>query len=63
MAYSKEDLRNAVEEVKSGAGVSIRGTAQKYGIPRSTLHDHISGRHEQVGKGGPTVLSSLKSEK
>ena len=60
MAYSKEDLRNAVEEVKSGAGVSIRGTAQKYGIPRSTLHDHISGRHEQVGKGGPTVLTSTE---
>ena len=60
MAYSKEDLRNAVEEVKSGTGVSIRGTAQKYGIPRSTLHDHISGRHEQVGKGGPTVLTSTE---
>ena len=54
MAYSK-DLRNAVEEVKSGTGVSIRGTAQKYGIPRSTLHDHVSGRHEKVGKGGPTA--------
>ena len=63
MAYSKEDLRNAVEEVKSGTGVSIRGTAQKYKIPRSTLHDHISGRHEQVGKGGPTVLTSTEEQK
>ena len=30
VAYSKEDLRNAVEEVRSGIGVSIRATAQKY---------------------------------
>ena len=30
MAYSKEDQRNAVEEVRSGIGVSIRATAQKY---------------------------------
>ena len=34
MAYSKEDLRNTVEEVKSGTGVSIRATAQKYRIPQ-----------------------------
>jgi len=30
VAYSKEDLRNAVEEVRSGIGVSIHATAQKY---------------------------------
>ena len=58
MAYSKEDLRDAVEELKSGTGASMRSIAQKYRIPRSTLHDHVSGKYEQVGKGGPTVLTS-----
>lgn len=56
MAYSKEDLSNAMEEC--GTGASMGATARKYGIPRSTLHDHISGKHKQVGKGGPTVLTS-----
>ena len=54
MAYSKEDLCNAMEEY--GTGASMGATARKYGIPRSSLHDHISGKHKQVGKGGPTVL-------
>ena len=58
MAYSKEDVRNAVEECASGA--SMRATAHKYGIPRSTLHDHVSRKYEQVGKGGPTVLTSTE---
>ena len=30
--------------------------AQKYGIPKSTLHDHITGKAKKTGPGGPTVL-------
>ena len=56
MAYSKEAMESAIEEVKTGAS-SIRGAARKYGISSSTLHDHISEKHTKVGAGGPTVLT------
>ncbi len=36
--YSNEKLKEAVEEVKAGA--SLRATANKYGIPHTTLQDY-----------------------
>ena len=53
--YSPEDLKEAAAEVDSGA--SIRRTAERFGIPKSTLHDHIKGKSKSIGRGGATVLS------
>ena len=36
-------LEKAVSEVLSNQ-LSIQKAAEQYGIPRSTLHDHVSGR-------------------
>ena len=55
MAFSKQALASALEEVEKGE--SIRGTAKKFGIPSSTLHDHVKGKSTKVGAGAPTVLS------
>ncbi|KAL1277156.1 hypothetical protein QQF64_023829 [Cirrhinus molitorella] len=41
--YSKEVLREAVEEVKAGA--SLRATAKKFGIPHTTLQDYKKNKY------------------
>ena len=60
MAYTKNNLRSALEELKTG--VSIRATAKKYRIPWSTLHNRASEKYKQVGKGGPTVLTNTEEK-
>ena len=35
----------------------MRAVAQKYGIPKSTLRDHLQRNSKKVGAGGPTVLT------
>ena len=35
----------------------MRSVAFKYGIPPTTLHDHVSGKCSKVGAGGPTVMT------
>ena len=37
--------------------VHVRGIALEYGIPSSTLDDHVKGKAKKVGAGGSTVLS------
>ena len=32
-----------------GSGMSIRGAALKYGIPKSTLQDHLKGKSTKSG--------------
>ena len=56
MAYSKEAMESAIEEVKVGAS-SILGAARKYGISSNTLHDHLSEKQTKVSTGGQTVLT------
>ena len=37
--------------------MKVREAAAVYGIPKSTLHDHVKGKYTAIGAGGPTVLS------
>lgn len=62
--YSESALKEALQIIKRN-GLSIRHVARKYGIPKSTLHDKLSGKMpEQIGKTGPkTVLTELEEEK
>lgn len=55
MATKVEVVATAVAGVQAGA--SLQGTAVKFGIPRSTLHNHVTSHRKQVGKGGPTVIT------
>lgn len=53
--YSQEDLLKAIEDVKDKK-LSIRAASILYGIPRTTIGDHIEGRAgPKVGR--PTELS------
>ena len=41
-SYTQEDLENALSSIKSG--MSQRSASKKYGIPKTTLADRISGK-------------------
>lgn len=53
--WSTEQLSAALDAVKSG--MKIRAAATRYGIPSSTLHDHVSGKHTRIGRGAPCILT------
>ena len=54
--WSVAQLHAALNAVKS-QGMSIRGAATKYGIPATTLHDHVSGKSKRIHSGAPTILT------
>ena len=58
-SYSVRSLKSAIVEAQAGES-SVRAVAKKYGIPSSTLHDHVHDTAKQIGAGGPKVLQ--KSE-
>ena len=43
-------------------GESIRRAAEMFGVPRSTLHDHVSGKVEQYAKQGPKPYLTPQEE-
>ena len=49
-----ERLELALKEIElSGKGKSVRQVAQEYGIPKSTLHDHATGKVRKGAHQGP----------
>ena len=54
--WSKESLAVAIQKVKSGE-LSQNRAAKLYGIPVTTLHDHVHGLASKVGAGRPTILT------
>ena len=38
-------------------GLTACAAVKKYGVPPSTLHDHLHGNVKKAGAGGPTVLT------
>ena len=57
--YNEEDLDKALVMVKEDK-VSFREAALAYGIPKSTLHDHYSGKVKGTKRGPTTVLSAAE---
>ncbi len=41
---------------------SLRKASEMYGIPRSTLHDHVSGKVKENGVSGPERYLSIYEE-
>ena len=55
-------MQRAVAAVEK-QGESLRHASEKYGVPRSTLHDHITGKVEHGSKPGRgSYLSSAEEE-
>lgn len=55
MGYNRQNLEAAVQAANDG--MSVRKAAIKFGIPKSTLADRVSGRYEvDVTHGRPTAV-------
>ena len=48
----KERFARALKSVQEG-GVSVRRAAEEFSIPKSTLHDHLTGKVVAFGQSGP----------
>ena len=51
-AAHKERLSRALDSVRE-RGISVRRAAEEFNIPKSTLHDHLSGKVIAFGQSGP----------
>ena len=54
--YSQEELKAAVKAVKED-NMTILAAAKKFGVPRSTVFDHLKEIHPKIGAGAPTILT------
>ena len=54
-------MKTAVELVKTKK-LSLRKAAEMYGIPRATLHDHVSDKMGPDSSSGPERYLSVKEE-
>lgn len=62
-SYTQKQLEEALDQLRK-KNLSVRAAATKYGIPRSTLHDKLSGkRPEGLEKRGPEGFLSKNEEK
>ena len=59
-SWDETKLQNAIQDVYEGQ--AVRRVALNYGIPKSTLHDKISGRVTIGGRSGPTPYLSSEEE-
>ena len=60
-SYSLEKLDITVQRIKK-EGLSYRKAAAQYGIPQSTLHDHVTGKAASSKRGPPTVLMAAEEQ-
>lgn len=58
--YGDDDVYLALEEIQMGS--SISKSARKYGIPRSTLSEKLSGRRPPERRMGPATILSREEE-
>jgi hypothetical protein len=59
--WTEIQLAAAMDAVQQGK-LSVRGASTKHGIPRSTLHDHLSGTSTKR-YGGPSTVLTAEEEK
>ena len=59
--YSSTSMQKAYEAVTAGK-MSVRKAAEEYGMPRSTLHDRVTGKVALKAKCGPKMYLSDEEE-
>jgi len=59
--YSEEDLANALAEINSGS-ITLNKASSKYLIPKSTLHNKITGKVPNARKMGPSPILTYSEE-
>ena len=60
--WRREDLEHAMATVKE-QHKSIREAAQMHGIPKSTLHEHCSGKEKSCKPGPSPYLTEAEEQK
>ena len=60
-SWDEQQLRLAFEAVERGS-MSVRRAAEQYGVPRSTLHDRLSGKVQFGAVSGPPKYLSCQEE-
>ena len=58
--WESVSMQNAVKAIENGE--SIRRAAELYNVPRSTLHDRISGKVIHGAKSGPPAYLNIEEE-
>ena len=58
--WDKTSTKYAVEAVEKGE--SVRKAAELYNVPRSTLHDRVSGKTAKDARYGPQLYLTLEEE-
>ena len=58
--WTTVQLEAALKAVESGE--SVHGVAAKFGIPKSTLHDHVKGKSTKRFGGPSTVLTPAEEK-
>ncbi|CAG2244263.1 unnamed protein product [Mytilus edulis] len=61
MKYGKENLENAIKSIKDGV-YSYRRASQVFGVPKTTIIDHVSGRIELNAKPGRKPVIPIEME-
>ena len=62
MATSKETIfQAALNDIKTGK-LNVHAASKAYGIPKSTLYDHVRGKYQKRNAGHPTVLSAAEEK-
>lgn len=61
--YTENALNDALNAIRRG-DISILGASKKYGVPRATLQDKLSGRAPEGPRkmGPPTILTTAEEE-
>ena len=59
--WSPKDLENAIALVRE-KGASFRAASEAYGIPKSTLHDHFTGKAKRVVRGPTPYLTPAEEQ-
>ena len=60
MAHSKKGRDQRVAAAKKAvesSKLSLRTAEERFDVPKSTIHDHLTGRCTKIGAGKPTVLT------
>ena len=55
---NEDDLKKAIEEYRNG--MSVRATALKYGVPKSTFYERITGVAKSCKRGPKTMFSEYE---
>ena len=60
--WSDESMKRAIEAVKGGL-MGVSRASSNFGVPKTTLRDHISGRVQHGSKSGPQPYLTKKRRK